>query len=101
MFLFRFWGQEYNWGDAGYALSRGTLDLLARKFPDKASCEAGGRFWRNGDWYLGKHLASEGVFPVDTRDAEGRGRFNGYTFNKLLFPGGVSLFERYEWTNIF
>jgi hypothetical protein len=25
----------------------------------------------------------------------GRGRFNGYSLKKLLFPGGVSLFERY------
>ena len=25
----------------------------------------------------------------------GRGRFNGHSLKKLLFPGGVSLFERY------
>ncbi len=64
------------------------------KFVDGASCNSAGRFWRNADWYLGKHLWEEGVRPVDTRDAEGKGRFNGFTFNKLLFPGGVSFFDR-------
>jgi hypothetical protein len=28
------------------------------------------------------------------RDYAGKGRFNGYSFKKLLFPGAVSLFER-------
>ncbi len=29
------------------------------------------------------------------RDYAGKGRFNGYSFKKLLFPGAVSLFERW------
>jgi len=89
-----FWGKEYNWGDAGYALSKGALDALSVAFPTEAKCEEGGRFWKNADWYLGKHLAELGVFPVDTRDELGKGRFNGYTFNKMLFPGAISLFDR-------
>ncbi len=92
----RFWGQEYNWGEAGYTLSAGAAAVLRRRlFPDAAACRSGGRFWNNGDWYLGKHLASLGVQPVDTRDAKGRGRFVGKSFTRLLFPGAVSIFERY------
>ncbi len=91
-----FWAQVYNWGDAGYVLSRGTIDrLLDGKFPDSQSCGGGGRFWKNGDWHLGKHLAGLGVHPTDTRDHLGRGRFNGYTFKKMLIPGAISVFERY------
>ena len=28
------------------------------------------------------------------RDEQGKGRFNGYSFKKLLFPGAISVFER-------
>jgi len=91
----KFWNQVYNWGDAGYALSRGAVSALLGKFPSRPSCAEGGKYWRNGDWYLGKHMASLGVEVRDTRDHLGRGRFNGYSFRKLLFPGAVSLFERY------
>ena len=90
----QFWGQVYNWADAGYALSKGTVKQLVKKFPSDQKCQEGGRFWKNGDWYLGKHLAEMGIEPEDTRDYLGRGRFNGYSFKKLLFPGAVSIFER-------
>ena len=30
-----------------------------------------------------------------TRDHRGRGRFNGYTFKKMLIPGAISMFDRY------
>ena len=91
----KFWAQEYNWGPAGYALSLAAVRLLLTKFPSAEKCEAGGKYWKNADWYLGKHLASLGVKVRDTRDHAGKSRFNGYSFQKLLFPGGVSLFERY------
>ncbi|XP_023341085.1 glycoprotein-N-acetylgalactosamine 3-beta-galactosyltransferase 1 [Eurytemora carolleeae] len=91
----RFWNVVYNWGDAGYALSRGAVSALLNRFSTQELCEAGGKYWKNGDWYLGKHLHDLGIFPVDTRDEQGKGRFNGFSFKKLLFPGGVSLFERY------
>lgn len=91
-----FWAQVYNWGDAGYVLSRRAVDrLLDEKFPTLQSCGDGGRFWKNGDWHLGKHLATLDIRPVDTRDHRGRGRFNGYTFKKMLIPGAISMFDRY------
>jgi len=90
-----FWNQVYNWGEAGYALSQGAVQALMSKFNSSTSCQAGGKYWKNSDWYLGKHLAGLGVQVRDTRDHLGRGRFNGYSFKKLLFPGAVSLFERY------
>jgi len=91
----KFWSQVYNWGSAGYAISRGALTSLRSRFSTGTQCDAGGKYWRNADWYLGKHLASLGIRPRDTRDHLGKGRFNGYSFKKLLFPGAVSLFERY------
>jgi len=90
----KFWSQVYNWGQAGYTLSRAALLLITNKF-SKEKCDSGGKYWKNGDWYLGKHLAQLGVEARDTRDHLGKSRFNGYSFKKLLFPGGVSLFERY------
>ena len=91
----KFWNVIYNWADAGYAISKGTLEKFVQKFPGEESCEKGGKFWKNSDWYLGKHLANLDVHPMDTRDHIGRGRFIGHSLKKLLFPGGVSLFERY------
>ena len=91
----QFWGELYNWGDAGYVLSRGTVETLLKEFDTDEKCKKGGRFWKNGDWYLGKHLRKLKIEPEDTRDHMGRGRFNGYSFKKLLFPGVVSIFERY------
>jgi len=91
----KFWNQVYNWGEAGYALSRGAVSLLTHRFNSSSSCQSGGKYWKNSDWYLGKHLASMGVQVKDTRDHLGRGRFNGYSFKKLLFPGAVSLFDKY------
>ena len=91
----KFWSQAYNWGDAGYTLSRAAVELVMDKFDTDEKCDKGGKYWKNGDWYLGKHLASMGVSVKDTRDHAGKSRFNGYSFRKLLFPGGVSLFDRY------
>ena len=91
----KFWSQVYNWGDAGYTLSRAAVELVMDKFDSDEKCDKGGKYWKNGDWYLGKHLAAMGVGARDTRDHAGKSRFNGYSFRKLLFPGGVSLFDRY------
>jgi len=90
-----FWQVHYNWKNAGFAISKGTATALLAKFQDKKACTAGGRFWNNEDWYLGKHLYDLGIKPVDTRDEFGKGRFNGYSFTRLLIPGSVSSFENY------
>lgn len=90
-----YWNVLYNWKEAGYAISKGTVDILLNKFNDQEACAASGKYWKNEDWYLGKHLHSLGIDPVDTRDEYGKGRFNGYSFNRLLFPGSVSIFEKY------
>jgi len=91
----KFWNVIYNWGDAGYVLSKGAVDKLLEHFNSTQKCSEGGKYWKNADWYLAKNLATLGIVPRDTRDYMGRGRFNGYSFKRLLFPGGVSLFERY------
>merc|ERR1712071_343307 len=62
-----FWNQVYNWGEAGYALSQGAVQALMSKFNSSTSCQAGGKYWKNSDWYLGKHLAGLGVQVRDTR----------------------------------
>lgn len=91
----KFWNVIYNWADAGYVISKGTLNRFMINFPDEKSCDAGGQFWKNSDWYMGKHLASMDIHPVDTRDHIKRSRFIGHSLKKFLFPGGVSVFERY------
>ena len=53
----KFWNVIYNWADAGYVLSKGTLDKMMQKFDSDEACDKGvqGRpKWRNGrlDSYL-------------------------------------------------
>lgn len=52
----RFWNVVYNWQDAAYTLSRGAVDKLYKVYT-KEGCESGGKYWKNGDWYLGKHTS--------------------------------------------
>ena len=74
----KFWNVIYNWADAGYVLSAGTFSrLMEEKFPNDETCEKGGQYWKNSDWYLGKHLAQMNITPADTRDHIGRSRFIG------------------------
>jgi len=65
--------EDTNWV---FTASEDTFVILEnfRRFPDDKSCAAGGRFWKNGDWYLGKHLKDLGIGTTDTRDYKGRGR---------------------------
>lgn len=84
-----FWGTDYNVAQAGYILSRKSIELLRERFNSTAECVAGGRFWKQEDYYLGKHLASLGVHPKDTRDAHGLTTFHGHTLAQLLTPGSL------------
>ncbi|XP_066997955.1 glycoprotein-N-acetylgalactosamine 3-beta-galactosyltransferase 1 [Anabrus simplex] len=90
-----FWGQVYNMGQAGYVLSRGAMEALQSTFNSTGKCRDGGKYWKNEDFYLGKHLGDLGISPRDTRDQHGRSRFHGYNFNQLLFPGRLSMLSSY------
>ena len=73
----KFWNVIYNWADAGYVISKGTLDKMMQKFDSDEACDKGGQYWKNSDWYLAKHLSQMNIKPVDTRDHIGRSRFIG------------------------
>lgn len=49
-----FWGTTYNVGQAGYVLSQGSVRALKKQFNSTEACIAGGRFWKQEDFYLGK-----------------------------------------------
>ena len=69
----RFWGSVYNWADASYAIYWPILQRLVKeKFKSDKACDKAGKFWKNGDWYLGKYLAKMGIQPEDTRDHAGK-----------------------------
>ena len=76
----KFWNVIYNWADAGYVISKGTLDKMMQKFDSDEACDKGGQYWKNSDWYLAKHLSQMNIKPVDTRDHIGRSRFIGNTY---------------------
>lgn len=48
------WGQPFNVALAGFALSKGTVELLAGNFSAPESCSTGGKYWKKEDYYLGK-----------------------------------------------
>ncbi|KAK2585762.1 hypothetical protein KPH14_010371 [Odynerus spinipes] len=79
------WGQPYNVAQAGYVLSKGSLEKVMEMFNTSQKCAAGGKFWKKEDYYLGKHLLSMGILPVDTRDEYLRGTFHGYALHSLLW----------------
>ncbi|XP_043259227.1 glycoprotein-N-acetylgalactosamine 3-beta-galactosyltransferase 1-like [Colletes gigas] len=79
------WGQPYNVADAGYVISIGVLGKLIKMFDNPEKCAAGGKYWKQEDYYLAKHLASMGIHPSDTRDQYLRGTFHGYSLQSLLW----------------
>ncbi|XP_040578858.1 LOW QUALITY PROTEIN: C1GALT1-specific chaperone 1 [Lepeophtheirus salmonis] len=91
----KFWNVNYNWKDAGIVLSPGSIDKFTTTFTSDKKCESGGRYWGNGDWYLGKNLRSLNITPIDTRDHLGKGRFNGFPMHRMIFPDGISLLDNY------
>ena len=48
------WKQKYNVAQAGYVLSRKTLQKLVTKFNSSETCITGGKYWKMEDFYLGK-----------------------------------------------
>lgn len=89
------WGQPFNVALAGYALSKGTVRLLAGNFTSFESCSSGGKYWKKEDYYLGRNLEKLCVLPSDTRDESGKGRFHGYNLNQLLFSNKLALIASY------
>ncbi|CAL7942525.1 unnamed protein product [Xylocopa violacea] len=79
------WGQPYNVADAGYVISMGTLKKLINKFDNSEKCRTGGKYWKQEDYYLAKHLATMEIYPSDTRDQYFRGTFHGYPLQSLLW----------------
>lgn len=79
------WGQPYNVANAGYVISKGVLKKLIGMFDNSEKCIAGGKYWKQEDYYLAKHLASMGIYPSDTRDQYSRGTFHGYSLQSLLW----------------
>ncbi|XP_058797465.1 C1GALT1-specific chaperone 1-like isoform X2 [Phymastichus coffea] len=79
------WGTPYNVAQAGYVLSYESLRRVIKLFNTSKKCAAGGKYWKNEDYYLGKHLGSLGVHPSDTRDSENKTTFHGYPLNVLLW----------------
>lgn len=79
------WGQSYNVADAGYVISVGVLRKLIAMFDNSEKCAAGGKYWKQEDYYLAKHLSSMGIHPSDTRDQYLRGTFHGYSLQSLLW----------------
>ncbi|CAK9817882.1 Glycoprotein-N-acetylgalactosamine 3-beta-galactosyltransferase 1-B [Anthophora plagiata] len=79
------WGQPYNVADAGYVISIGVLRKLIKMFDNSEKCMTGGKYWKQEDYYLAKHLASMGIYPSDTRDQYLRGTFHGYSLQSLLW----------------
>lgn len=49
------WGTPYNVAQAGYVLSYESLRRLMVEFDTSEKCAAGGKYWKNDDYYLGKY----------------------------------------------
>ncbi|GAB6030547.1 hypothetical protein CHUAL_007412 [Chamberlinius hualienensis] len=91
---------QYNIDDAGYVLSWQVMQTLFTKFPDQQAC-ARFEYWQGGGRTLGKVLEETGIKPKDTRDIMERSRFLSFGLNKLLIPGGISVFSRYWRDSVF
>lgn len=98
--VFRNYNDQYNVEDAGYVLSWPALKVFHEKFPNINSCVKS-EYWQNGDWTLGNVLETHGIKPRDTRDIMERARFLPFNLEKLLIPGGISVFSRYWRESVF
>jgi hypothetical protein len=83
----RFWSTIYNMGQAGYVLSRGSINALKQKFNETESCSKTLTYRNQEDYYLGQNLALLNITPLDTRDKEGLSTFHPYNLYHVFFPG--------------
>ena len=67
---------NYTSGGAGYALDRVALGALVQNL-DTPACDPHGQH-QFEDYWAGKCMRQGGVVPLDTRDAQGRQRFNPF-----------------------
>ncbi|BES96313.1 Hypothetical protein NTJ_09122 [Nesidiocoris tenuis] len=95
-----FWGTLFNTGKTAYVLSRGAVELIARKFNSSTACKKSSKYSKNEDYLMGKHLTELGVTAEDTRDEEGRERFHVFSPSQLLAPGHEGIFKKYFSTGI-
>lgn len=49
----KFWGVTHNVAEAGYVLSRKSIEYLTNKFSNETECKNGGRYWKQEAYYLG------------------------------------------------
>jgi len=87
-------GWLYNQINGGIVLSKGALVKLI----DDDVKRSGSKYSKSSlseEKVLGKILDDLGVYPTDTRDMLGRGRFNLYDPETLLIPGTLSMFSYY------
>lgn len=82
---YTFWGQIYNVAESGYVLSNAAMHSIHKIFNSTDKCQEGGKYWKNEDFYLGKHLWIMGIAPVDTRDHI-KDRFHADSLLRLI-PG--------------
>ncbi|RZC41381.1 glycoprotein-N-acetylgalactosamine 3-beta-galactosyltransferase 1-B [Asbolus verrucosus] len=83
----KFWSTIYNMGQAGYVLSRGSLNIFKQKFKSTDSCTKTLTYMNLEDYYLGKNLAALNILPADTRDANDLSTFHPYNLQHVFFPG--------------
>lgn len=50
------WGRPYNVANAGYVISMGVFEKLIKMFDNSEKCAAGGKYWKQEDYYLGKFI---------------------------------------------
>ncbi|XP_018324395.1 glycoprotein-N-acetylgalactosamine 3-beta-galactosyltransferase 1 [Agrilus planipennis] len=89
------WGINYNSGDAGYVLSKGSLTKFLNYMNSSQGCFEGNTFMNKEDYYLGKILTAMGIQPFDTRDCAGFSTFYGFNLQKLFLPGSTTLSSYY------
>lgn len=81
----KFWGVNYNTGDAGYVLSDGALASFQKSIGNEKCLE--NSYWNREDYYLGKYLKSLNITPINVIDEESLSMFHPYSWYHAFFPG--------------